>query len=122
MHWHNILLPKSRQGLVTFRQKSREKVRVWYFLSKSSCHNGILLLDQFGSSKPGPNVGDLYLAALANFATFYKDYKSLHSGNAVALSADFRDLHVVFLTGFYWLGAAVAEAIASSATVTSFAV
>jgi hypothetical protein len=100
-----------------------EKKRVVLSIKRQLPHSWsfCLLLDQFGSSKPGTYVGDLYFAALANLAALHKDYKSLHSGNAVALSADFRDLHVVFLTGFYWLWAAVAEAIAS-ATVTSFAV
>ena len=103
-------------------QKDREKVSGTFHQKAVATYSLDLLLDQFGSCKSGPYVCDLDFAALANFTALYKDYKSLHSGNAVALSADFRDLHVVFLTCFYWLWATVAEAIASAATVTSFAV
>ena len=108
--------------IIMNRQKDREKVGGTFHQKAVATYSWDLLLDQFGSCKSGPYVSDLDFAALANLAALYKDYKSLHSGNAVALSADFRDLHVVFLTCFYWLWATVAEAIASSATITSFAV
>src|SRR5919202_2560647 len=73
-----------------------------------------LLLYDFCSCKSCAYVSNSHFAALANFTTLYEDDKSLHSGNAITLSACFCNLHIIFLTCFYRLWTeATTEAVAS---------